>query len=182
MRDRKVALPGDPIETKGSSDIIAEITSTIHNWKFEAGTQWDTKNKITEKDNFSIQYKADSKNIFNLSYRKKLNSLNPSTTLSDVKHVNTSFIAQISDSISLFAQWDYSLKDKRDITALGGLMYDSCCWQLSLAAQRFLLNDKNQEFDNTIMLQLSLKGFGGVSGNAVKNTLKQSIPGYTEDY
>ena len=179
LRDRLVTLPGDPVETTTSSDIIAEVSSSIGRWKFEAGTQWDTTNKITEKDNFSIQYKTDKNNMFNLSYRKKLNT---NSGLSDVKHVNTSFISQITKNISLFAQWDYSLKDHSDISALGGIVYDSCCWQLSLATQRFLLNDKNQEFDNTIMLQLSLKGFGGVSGNNVRNTLRQSIPGYTEEY
>ena len=179
LADRKVTLPGNTINTKKTSDIIAEITSSTANWKLEAGTQWNTTKKITEKDNFSIQYKSDQNNIFNLSYRKKLNS---NTGLSDVKHINTSFISQIDKNISLFGQWDYSLIDNRDISVLGGITYDSCCWQLSLAAQRFLLNDKQQQFDNTIMIQLSLKGFGGASGNSVKNTLRQSIPGYIEDY
>ena len=179
FEDRKTTLPTKLVETNNTSDLIAEISSTINKWNFSASTQWDTKDKKSEKDTFSMQYRPAKNNIYNVSYRMRQNT---STGTTSLRQIDTSFIQPINNKMNFIGRWNYSLKDERDIAVLGGIAYDSCCWSMTLVAQRYLLNDQNQKYDSAIMLQLIFKEFGSVSGNRVKNTLKNSVPGYTEEY
>jgi len=141
LSDRKITLPGGNIETSSTSDVITEISSTFNDWNVNASAQWDTNTKQIEKENLAIQLRPGKNNIFNIAYRMRRN---PSTGTTSLKHIDTSFMTPISDNISLIGRWDYSFKDERDISVLGGIAYDSCCWSMTLVSQRYLLNDNNQ--------------------------------------
>ncbi|MFY0665439.1 MAG: LPS-assembly protein LptD [Natronospirillum sp.] len=63
-----------------------------------------------------------------------------------------------------------------------GLEYDGCCWHIQLAGQRTVKDDADQSqrpalFD-TIQLNLTLKGLGGVDSRALQNRIRDNIPSY----
>jgi len=75
-----------------------------------------------------------------------------------------------------------SLAQERELETIAGLSYDSCCWSMILALQRYLVNSSSidEEYDNTILFQLVLKGLGSVSGDSATDRLKSSILGFKE--
>lgn len=179
--DRNVTLPTGTVETTDTSDIITEMSSTLDKLRLHASVQWDTEKKRSSNENFSINYKSEQNKLFNISYRM---TQNQNTKITDTRHVDTSFIAPLTQDINFISRWDYSLKDDRHISVLGGISYESCCWSLSVVAQRNLLTDtgNTEDYDRSVMVQLLFKEFGSVSGDGIKNTLSDVIPGYTEEY
>jgi len=175
FEDRLVSLDGS-VEKDSTSDLMAELAITLNDWSLNTSTQWDTDTNRSERGNFLLHYQSDSKHIFNLGLR------NDRSINDEIRQTDLSFMTPISDNFSAFGRWNYSLEHDRDIEVIGGLSYDSCCWSVQLMAQRRLNYANNiEEYDNTFMVQLVLKGLGSVSGNKVSDTLEHAIPGYNED-
>lgn len=183
FEDRRVNLLGTT-ETASSSASIAELSTGSEHWRSTASVQWNSHTRRSEKQNFLLHYQSDqqytkSTHIFNIGYRLR----DDGTISSDnIEQSDVSFVTPISRDYAVFGRWNYSLKDKRDIDVIGGLSYDSCCWSVQLLAQR-RLNSSNiaATYDNSIMVQLVLKGLGSVSGNSAQTTLSRAIPGYSEE-
>jgi LPS-assembly protein len=72
--------------------------------------------------------------------------------------------------------------DRKNIDSIAGLAYDSCCWSIQVLAQSRLQNSTSATgaYDNSILVQFVFKGLGNVAGSKARNTLEQSIYGYTD--
>jgi LPS-assembly protein len=57
-----------------------------------------------------------------------------------------------------------------------GLEYQSCCWTLRLASRQYL-SDTAGELQNTVYLQLEMKGLTSI-GSPIENMLENGILGY----
>ena len=178
--DRRVT-PDDVPETSKSSDIIAEISGTLSNWNAKAGAQWDIEQHNAAKSNASIQYKSDNNALFNLGYSRRRET--PENTEA-LEQTDVSFVAPLGKDFTAIGRWNYSLKQGRDLETIAGLSYDSCCWTTIIALQRNLVSSStiDEDYNNTILFQLVLKGLGSVSGDSAVEKLKQSILGYQEEY
>ncbi len=184
FEDRKVNLDStdNTIDSSNQSDIIAELDSNWGNWQSNIDLQWDTADNELSKENYFLHYLSDNKHLFNIGYRKRLNSDNSI----DIEQTDTSFVYAINREYTSFVRWNYSLKDNKDINSIAGIAYDSCCWSIQLLAQRRLKNTttlttvNNDDYDNSILIQFVFKGLGSISGNTARNTLEQSIYGYTD--
>ncbi|MCK5002581.1 MAG: LPS assembly protein LptD [Gammaproteobacteria bacterium] len=175
FEDRQVSLTGI-IENDNTSDLIAELAAKLNNWGMSASTQWNTDKNQTQRGNFLLHYQSDSQHIFNLGLRSD-RSIND-----EIRQTDLSFMTPINNEFSAFGRWNYSLEHDRDIEAIAGISYDSCCWSVQFIAQRSLKYTNNiEEYDNAFMVQLVLKGLGSVSGNKVSDTLEHAILGYNED-
>lgn len=165
-------------EDEHQSDLMAELATNWNDWSLSSSTQWNTDTNRSERGNFLLHYQSDLKHIFNLGLRSDRSS---TTT---IRQTDLSFVMPVSNEVNAFARWNYSLVNNQDIEVIGGLSYDSCCWSIQLLGQRRLLfNDTKdeEEYDNTFLIQLVLKGMGSVSGNKLRNTLEHAILGYDED-
>ena len=184
FEDRKVNLSStdNTIDSSNQSDIIAELDSNWGKWQSNIDLQWDTADNELSKENYFLHYLSDNKHLFNIGYRKRLDSSNNL----DIEQTDTSFVYAISRKYTSFVRWNYSLKDNKNIDAIAGLAYDSCCWSIQLLAQRRLKNTtistsvNNDDYNNSILVQFVFKGLGSISGNRAKTTLEQSIYGYTD--
>ncbi|MDH3342758.1 MAG: LPS assembly protein LptD [Gammaproteobacteria bacterium] len=175
FEDRLVSLNGT-VESNNKSDLIAELAANLNNWSMSASTQWNTDNNQSQRGNFLLHYQSDSQHIFNLGLRHDRSFNN------EIRQTDLSFMAPINNEFSAFGRWNYSLEHDRDIEAIAGISYDSCCWSVQLMAQRSLkFNNTIEEYDNAIMVQLVLKGLGSVSGNKVSDALEHHILGYNEE-
>jgi LPS-assembly protein len=178
--DRRVTLTGIP-ETSKSSDIIGEISGKVKSWSANAGIQWDIEEHNSAKHNAALQYATEDNAIFNLGYSKRRETLiNPEA----LEQTDISFVAPVSKKYTLIGRWNYSLEQERDLEAIAGLSYDSCCWSTIIAFQRNLVTSSSidEDYDNTILFQLVLKGLGSVSGDSAVDKLKQSILGFRDEY
>ena len=180
FEDRKVSLDGS-VDTAKKSDVIAELASNWGRWKSDINLQWDSSNSELSKENYFLHYMSDARHLFNIGYRKQL--INSSI---DIEQTDTSFVYAINREYSGVVRWNYSLKDDKNIDAIAGIAYDSCCWSIQLLAQRRLKNTtastivNDDAYDNSILVQFVFKGLGSLSGSKARNTLEQSIYGYTD--
>ena len=174
--DRRVSLDNS-VASDASSDLIAELSGNWRNWQTRASAQWDTDAASSERQNFTLHYQSDNRHIFNLSWRQQRDD----NSGSDIEQTDVSFVAPLSARTIAFARWNYSLAEKQDIDLIAGLGYENCCWSLQILTQRQRLPNTSNQYDNSLMFQLVLKGLGSVSGNRLSNTLKNAIPGYKPD-
>lgn len=174
--DRQVSLDGS-IDTAKQSDVIAELDTNWGYLKSNIDIQWNTTNSNLSKQNYFLHYKSDSNHLFNIGYRKRLQN-----NIIDIEQTDTSFVYAINHQYNALARWNYSLQDKKTIDSIAGISYDSCCWSIQLLAQRRLQSSINNDdaYDNSILVQFVLKGLGNLSGSKTRNTLEQSIHGYTD--
>ena len=180
FEDRRVTLTGIP-ETNKSSDIIAELSGTVSNWSANAGMTWDIERHNSSKHNLSLHYENQNDAIFNLGYsRRRQTPTNPEP----LEQTDVSFVAPVGKKFTLIGRWNYSLEQERDLETIAGLSYDSCCWSMIVAVQRNLIQSSTveEEYNNSILFQLVLKGLGSVSGDSAVDKLRQSIQGFRESY
>ena len=178
--DRRVTLDGIP-DTSKSSDIIAEISGNLGNWSATAGMQWDIEQHNSAKHNASLHYESGNDTILNFGYSNRRETLiNPEA----LEQTDLSFVAPVSKDITLIGRWNYSLEQQRDLETIAGISYESCCWSTIIALQRNLVTSSSidEDYDNTILFQLVLKGLGSVSGDSAVDRLKKSILGFNDEY
>ena len=67
FRDRKVTLPGEPVETSTSSSIIGELTLGLtRDWSARAETQWSPSESQSELNSVHLQYRKGARQLVNL--------------------------------------------------------------------------------------------------------------------
>ncbi len=180
FEDRHVSLDGT-IDTSKQSDVIAELDTNWGNWKSNIDLQWDTTNSELSQENYSLHYMSDARHILNIGYRKRLENRDI-----DIEQTDTSLVYAFNREYNIFARWNYSLKENKDIDIIGGFSYDSCCWSIQLLAQRRLINTatttiaNDTDYDNSLLVQFVFKGLGSLSGSKARTTLEQSIYGYKD--
>jgi len=164
-----------------TSDIIMELNSNMDNWRTRATFQWNTEDTRSDKRSVQLSYAASEKAVFNIGYRFFRNLDNEDN---NIEQTDLSFALPIGSRYSLLSRWNYSLTEERDLDTIFGIEYESCCWALRLVSQRYVRGDENThpEYNNSIMLQFVLKGFGSISDREATNTLKNAILGYQPDY
>jgi LPS-assembly protein len=167
FRDRDVTLPGEPVETDNSSNIIGEMTLALtHNWSAKAETQWNPHGSEFDRNGLHLQYHKGSRQLVNLAYRYRR----------DIQEqTDISMLWPLGKNWHMVGRWYYSLQDSKTLEALGGLGYESCCWTVQLVGRSFVKNAKTRS--SAVFLQVELKGLGRLV-NTVDKALERGILGY----
>jgi len=171
FRNRRVTLPGNPVDTGNRSSFVAEAGVGLwqNNW-VTAGVQWDPKQRQTEKGTFLWHYQSDSRHILNLAYRYRHN---------DIRQTDVSMLWPMAPGWNAIARWNYSLRDKRTLEALAGVEHDTCCWTVRVVARRYVTTVSSTS-NTGIYVELVLKGLTSV-GKGVEDLLDRGILGYGGD-
>ena len=172
FEDREVTLNNTTEEQDegedDSSDIAAELLIDISDrWEAIASALYDPHDSQFNRTSFRFQYQTRRNYIFNLGHRYRR---------ADFSQSDASFILPISSQWRAVGRWAYDFRDARDLDILGGLEYDTCCWNFRVAARRFT-NDSEGDYNNSIEVQLTLKGLTSV-GSPIDDQLERSIRGY----
>ncbi|RMD70945.1 MAG: LPS-assembly protein LptD, partial [Gammaproteobacteria bacterium] len=168
FRDRRVTLPGEPEDTRGVSDLLAEVNARITSpLSLRAGWQWDPEEGRTDEGLLQLHYQPGEKRIFNAGYR----FFRP-----DVKQTDISFFWPLSSAWSAVGRWNYSLEEGRTLEALAGFEYRSCCWTLRLVGRHYI-RALGETTNDMVYAQLELKGLTRL-GHRVEDILEQGILGY----
>ena len=165
--DREITLPGEPVETDSTSNIIGELTLGLtHNWRARAETQWNPHSSQAERNSFHLQYRKGSRQLVNLAYRYRRGIQ---------EQTDISALWPLGNSWHLVGRWYYSLLDNETLEAMAGLGYESCCWSVQVVGRSFIKN--LNETNNAIFMQVELKGLGRLA-NTVDKALERGILGY----
>ena len=181
FRDRKVTLPDEPRENEDSSEIAAELKIGLHDrWEAIASVLYDTHDDETERNSVRFQYHSENDFIFNMSYRYRNRDIEPIDPLTNrrvsLEQSDISMVLPINEHWQAVTRWNYDLQEKRNLEQLVGVEYDTCCWKLRLAGRRYNQNT-DEDYNNTIELQLVLKGLGQI-GSQIGELLERGIRGY----
>lgn len=164
---QRVTLPGVPVRTSSSSDLLAALSGTVApHWTADAGWQYSTHSSQTQKFNIGARYQPLPGRVINMSYRETLNVL---------RQTDISAQWPIAQRWTALARWNYSLLDHRTLEGLAGAEYNGDCWVLRVVAHRFAV--ATQQASTTIFVQLELNGVSRIGSNPME-TLKRNIGGY----
>ena len=150
-----------------SSDLLAAVSGNLAtNWTADAGWQYNTDLKQTQKFNVSGRYQPQHGKVLNLAYRETVNTL---------RQTDLSLQWPIQAGWTAVGRWNYSLLDNRVLEALAGIEYNDRCWSLRIAAHRFATT--TSDASTSIFLQLELTGVSRI-GSSPLEVLKRNIGGY----
>jgi LPS-assembly protein len=164
---QRVTLPGVPVRTGNSSDLLAALSGTVApHWTADAGWQYSTNFSQTQKFNAGARYQPQPGKLLNLSYRETLNSL---------RQTDVSTQWPLGRGWTGLGRWNYSLRERRSLEALAGAEYNGGCWVLRIVAHRFAV--ATQQASTTLFLQLELNGVSRIGSNPLE-TIKRNVGGY----
>jgi LPS-assembly protein len=163
----KVTLNTPGTDEVRSNDLLAALAGQVSSsiW-LDSSFQYSTNKSQLEKTSAGVRYSPDPGRIFNLSYRYTRDSL---------RQVDLSTQWPVKPGWTMLGRLNQSLQDKRLLEGLLGLEYNHACWALRMVAHRF--TTATQQYSNSILLQLELKGLSRLGVNPLE-TLRQNIPGY----
>lgn len=169
FKEQQVTLPGVPLRTSNSSDILAALQGRLtRNLIAEAAIQYNDEFSETRKLTVGARYQPDVGKVLNAGYR---------------------FTRGVLENIDLSAQWpivsgwtgvgrmNYSLRDGRIAEGLAGVEYNGDCWVLRVVTYNIAVGTGNSS--RSIFVQLELNGVAKVGSNPME-VLRQNISGYTK--
>jgi LPS-assembly protein len=168
FKDQQVTLnPTDPPRTYRSSDWLAALSGRVaQHWTAEAATQYNQRDKRSERLTVAARYQPAPLRTLNLSYR---------FLRDQIRQVD------LSGQWPLIGRWygvgrfNYSLRDSRIIESIGGFEYAADCWMSRIVVQRFALTGSAST--TSVFVQLELNGFSQLGSNPLE-ALKRNVPGY----
>ncbi len=180
FEDRRVSLmPAASTQQQSSSTFASEFSYQLNeNWRLALFQEWDPHDRQFDSGSFQFRYQSDINQVLNFSYRYRDSVNIPGI----IKQTDISALWPVSDSIGLIGRWNYDHTNKRNLEAIVGLEYSSCCWDLRLIARRWVDNtDLSGNFvreNNGFFLQFELEGLGNILGNSIESLLGDSISGF----
>ncbi len=173
--DREVQLTPDMDEERSTSDLLAEIAvSPTRAWQAQATVQWDPELEETRRVSTRLRYRGADGGIMNLGWRSR----RAEDGAIEQNQIDASFAWPINPRWSLLGRVNHSLEAERNLEALGGVEYRSCCWSLRGVAREYITND-GEDTANSISIELVLRGLGGVGDDAGR-IFERAILGYGE--
>lgn len=169
FQSQQVTVPGvaPRASDSNSSDLLAAISGNIaKNWTGDAGWQYNTDLKQTQKFNVAARYQPQAGKVVNLAYRETVNTL---------QQVDVSTQWPIDGRWTAVGRWNFSIKDNRTLEALAGIEYSDRCWALRVAAHRFATTTASAS--TSLFIQLELSGISRIGSNPLE-VLRRNISGY----
>lgn len=170
--DSRVGLrPNSGQIEAGRSSWVAEGAYAINDrWTFNAGYQWDPKDRRDDLVALRTRYLLGDDGIINLGYRYRRRQL---------EQVDFSFLYPINATWSLVGRYYYSLRDQQVLEGIAGIQWDSCCLAVRLVGRHYVRN-RLGETNDSIQLEVELKGLGS-AGPGMEDRLRRAILGYYRD-
>jgi LPS-assembly protein len=159
-------------------------------WSVGADVTWDPYTHYTNSANLLLQYQPLPNHLVNVGYHfvqygDILNSNNPVSADNNLNQPSFSLAWPLSSRWKTVGSWTYNLSHAHAQTYFYGLEYNNCCWAFRFVqARNFTGLDGvgNPVFNNSVYLQLQLKGLGNIAANHPTALLTNAIPGYRDDF
>jgi LPS-assembly protein len=196
---REVVLEEDPVTAayergRSRSSIVMDLTVHLNReWDIRTETLWNDDKAIRERQSLALRYRDEEGRLFNTGYqyldrRATANAITPLTKQTVDRTVEQAYVSgvyPIGNQWSLIGHWNHDITNSRELEAIAGFEYDSCCWSARVIARRWVINDlfiDNVDAQDTrqgIFLQVQLKSLGNIGDN-IDSTLSDSILGYED--
>ncbi|RMG29830.1 MAG: LPS-assembly protein LptD, partial [Gammaproteobacteria bacterium] len=170
FRDRRVTLPGESIDQRPTSDLLAHLDLALARaLRLEASLQWDPHAAATRRSGLGLRYRQDPRHRLQAAYRYRNGIL---------EQVDASGLWYLNPTWHLVGRWQYSLRHHTLLEGLAGIEYEQCCWLARLVVRRYVA-DIDGAHDQAFLVQVVLKGLTRI-GHPVEQLLAQSVLGYAD--
>lgn len=187
LDDRQVQLSGNEIDMSEQSPWLAQLDWRVNSTlSVSSLIEWDETDSHTNRTETRINFEPKDNHIVNLSHRYR------DLAGQEVEELDFSFAWPINDRWRFFGRWYNDLTESQTIQALAGIEYESCCWAIRLAAERYLdtpqLNSLGmpipveEQYVDDILLQFVFKGLGNAGSSRIGDNLAKSIAGYHDRF
>ena len=157
-------------------------------WRLNTDIQWNEDRQEVDEGSFAFRYQSDENHIFNLAYRYRqlvdLAGPVPAGLDPRIKQTDISSVWPVSDNWRILARWNYDHSNSRNLDTFAGVEYGNCCTTIRLIAREWIDEDEyfllQDETNTGIFLQLTLNGFGNISGGGISRLLSDGILGFKE--
>lgn len=173
---------------------ISPITSHLDyrvnsDWSFNGGLVWDVYKKSTNNAEANFHYEPAKNHIVRLGYSylvdgNLITNERGITSLGALHQATGAYAWPINENWSSVGVYSYNISEGYNMVAFLGLQYETCCWAMRTYAGRAfnsLTLDKTQPtYNNSVYVQVLLKGLGTISSNDPASTIKTYLPGYVD--
>ncbi len=167
--DRRVQLPGDPVETDRWSDILLEANAALsENWSARMDFQLDPDSGRFERSLVQFRWHPSEDRLLNVGWRFRRGQVDQS---------DVSFAWPLSERWRVVGRWNWSIEDRRNLETFAGLEYQSCCWAVRVVSRQYIANQAG-DTNRSLYIQLELKGLASV-GRGTEALLQRGILGHS---
>ncbi len=165
----RVTIPGAlPLSDEGSAWVAEASLALTPRWSLGLAQQWDPDSERTTLSAVRSQWRFGDDGLVNASYRYRADLL---------EQADVSFVVPINPRWRLLGRWNYSLRDRETLEALGGIEWKSCCVALRVLGRRYI-REFGGESRTGIYIELELNGVGGL-GRDTARLLDDAILDYS---
>jgi len=173
---------------------ISPITSNVdvhlsHDWSLNGGWVWDVHQRATNNAEANFHYEPEKNHIIRLGYAylvdgNLLTREDNTVSLGALHQATGAYAWPINEHWSSVGVYSYNISEGYNMVAFLGLQYETCCWAMRTYAGRSfnsLSLDKTQPmYNNSVYVQVLLKGLGAISSHDPASTIQTYLPGYVD--
>jgi LPS-assembly protein len=173
FKPQRVTLPGESPRTEDFSNLVAAVNGLVLPKTYaDAAWEYNYRDSVSERFSAGLRFQPELGKVLSASYRY---TRDPIKDISTVDQVDLAGQWPISANWYAVGRYNYSLRDKQLLEAIGGVEYNAGCWAARFVAQR--LEAVSGAPNTTLFFQLELSDFGSIGSNPL-GLLRRSIPGY----
>ncbi len=173
-----------------SSPITSRATYQLSSaWSASGDYVWDAYTNATNNGHLNFHYQPVADRIINIGYTYLVNGditqvANNGIENNALHQASFSYAWPFTEKWSSLGIYNYNVSKGYAMATMLGLQYDSCCWALRLLGGRtFQSVDQTTlrpQYNNSVFLQVLLKGLGSVANNDPASTIGAYLPGYRD--
>lgn len=158
-------------------------------WSLSGDGSWDPTTQVTNNATVNLHYQPGINKLVNVAYSFLVNGdqagITDTTTQDDnLNQAIFSYAWPITPSHkwSSLGSWTQNISHNYTMGYSLGIQYEDCCWAVRLMGGKIYSNldtDNEPVYNNSIYLQILLKGLGG-TGAGTAATPAGNIPGYQD--
>ena len=198
FRDRLVTI-ANPLHNRLSrystltnrSSIIGELAFTLNDsWRFNSDAQWNEEIQRVDEGSIQLRYQEDDDHLFNVAYRVRnliptSRFVIPSNIDSRIRQTDISAIWPFGSNWRVLGRVNYDHSNSRNLEAFAGIEWSNCCTTIRLIGREWVDEDElflpNREPNSGVFVQVTLNGFGNLTGGGLSSLLSDSIWGFKEN-
>lgn len=184
-------LLGFTSTTAGVKPLASVLSYTLNpNLLLSASWSFDFFQNATDNADLNITYEPEENHIFRFMYSylvdaNLIRDLNNEVEALTAEHQATlAYAWPFNDHWSSVGIFSYNISERYDMVSFLGIQYESCCWAVRAFAGRafnsLTLDRDGSQYNNSVYIQLLLKGLGTVSSNDPASTIRTYLPTYKD--
>ncbi|HJW23363.1 MAG TPA: LPS-assembly protein LptD [Rhodocyclaceae bacterium] len=172
FRQQRVTIPGESVRNEDFSNFLAAFNGVVLP-KTYVDAAWEYSYDRHQNERYSVgaRYQPDLAKVISASYRFTRDALG----IGQVEQVDIAGQWPITRNWYAVGRYNYSIRDKQLLEAIGGLEYNASCWAARFVVQR--LEALSGTSNTTFFFQLELNDFSSIGSSPIQ-LLRRTIPGY----